>query len=88
MRAIIRFSLDGDQGSALRNPLCYRLEQMGFQRAGNTATYENPHIGTLELAQTLDGFWTLVNQHQGPGRVDHFWMYTDRSDVDDLAPLE
>jgi hypothetical protein len=40
MRVIIRFSLNNDRGSALRNALAEVLEGRGLVRQSNTATYE------------------------------------------------
>lgn len=88
MRAIIRFSVDGEANSALRNKLANWLTGKGFVRAGNTATYEHPHIAKADLAKVLGDFWRKANVHQGPGRLDHFWMYSDRTALDDIHPPE
>lgn len=86
MRAIIRFSVDGEANSALRNKLANWLIGKGFVRAGNTATYEHQHIAKADLAKVLGDFWRKANSHQGPGRLDHFWMYSDRTALDDIHP--
>ncbi|WP_158635601.1 hypothetical protein [Gemmobacter aquaticus] len=36
------------------------------------------------MSTTLRDFWAAVAAHQAGGRVDHFWMYTDRGFLDDM----
>jgi hypothetical protein len=84
MQVIIRFSLDGDAGSPLRNRLQTILVNAGFIRGQNTATYRHPHIDVQPISDTLRDFWAAVATHAGPGRVDHFWMYSDRGFLDDM----
>jgi hypothetical protein len=86
MRAIIRFSVDYEINSALRNKLTPILETAGFQRGENTATYEHQNISQGNLGGALQNFWSTANAHGGPGRIDHFWMYSDRNPLDDLDP--
>jgi hypothetical protein len=86
VRAILRFSVDNEQNSALRNRLSNRLVQAGFVRNANTATYEATHISAANLAAVLQAFWNDAHGHAGPGRIDHFWMYSDRTALDELAP--
>ena len=86
MRTIIRFSIDNENNSVLRNNLANRLTQADFQRNDNTATYEHQNVTKAELAALLNDFWTRTHQHQGPGRVDHFWMNSDRTALDDIHP--
>ena len=86
MRAIIRFSIDRENNSALRNKLAPILEGTGFQRGENTATYEHQNISQQSLGAALNQFWTTANAHEGPGRIDHFWMYSDRNPLDELDP--
>lgn len=78
MRVILRFSLNRDTGSALRNALKDILEQHDIWWTGRmTATYEgNVPIGTVRNA--MRAFWNCAAHHPGPGEVDHFWMYSDR----------
>ncbi len=85
MRTIVRFSVDNESNSALRNKLTNVLVRAGFDRGKNTATYEHIHIDQLALAKVLHEFWKRANSHPGTGRLDHFWMYSDRSDIDDLG---
>lgn len=88
MRAIIRFSVDNDTNSALRNKLWKALEKRGFTQNNNTATYENQHIGKAELEKTLSNFWSISSKHKNSGRIDHFWMYADRTGLDDIHPTQ
>jgi hypothetical protein len=78
MRAIVRFSVDNEANGLLRNQLNPILTGAGFQMRLNTATYEANGIPEDDLGHALEDFWTTASQHLGPGRVDHFWMYTDR----------
>lgn len=86
MQAIIRFSIDGEKNGALRNKLKGRLEQAGFVHAGNTATYRHNNIDPAGLSTALSDFWATASGHKGNGKVDHFWMYTDRGFLDDMFP--
>lgn len=78
MQAIIRFSIDGDQNSALRNKLAGVLQGAGFGKKANTATWVNDAIDTDGLAAATSAFWTTAHTHTGPGKVDHFWMHSER----------
>lgn len=88
MRTILRFSVDNEANSALRNRLSGRLTAAGFVRNANTATYETQHITPAALATVLELFWNDAQNHAGPGRIDHFWMYSDRTQLDDIIPPE
>jgi hypothetical protein len=87
MRAIVRFSVDGEANSALRNNLSGVLTRAGFSRNANTATYEASHLSKGDIGKALGEFWRRANGHKGPGRLDHFWMYSDKTNFDDLHPL-
>lgn len=84
MQAIIRFSLDGEKNGALRNKLAGVLQGAGFTRNGNTATYRHAHIEPAGIQAALNSFWNAAATHKGNGKVDHFWMYTDRGFLDDM----
>lgn len=80
MRTIVRFSLDHDYGSELRNMLAPILEGSGLVRTG-TGTYEGS-ISASDLGKALAAAWAAVAYHTGSGRsgrLDHFWMYSDNS---------
>ncbi len=91
MQVIIRFSLDGDQNGALWNRLNNALNQAGFIRGGNTATHRHPNIDADHIRDALHGFWNAIATHNGPGQIDHFWMYSDEAmflDALGVAPAQ
>jgi len=78
MRAIIRFSIDGEQDGALRNNLANILTAAQFALNPNvTATWEAAGITALDLSRTMRAFWHTAETHQGPGHIDHVWTYCD-----------
>lgn len=77
MQVIIRFSLDGDQNGVLWNRLNTALNQSGFVRSGNTATHRHGNISAAGVQQAMNNFWNAIATHNGPGQIDHFWMYSD-----------
>ena len=83
MRAIVRFSINGEGNNALRNKLEGVLGGSGFDRLQNTATYQTDDIDEETLGHALTAFRATIHTHAdqnlGPGRIDHFWMYTDRA---------
>jgi len=78
MRVIIRFSVDGEKNSALRNKINTVLNNAGFRLRKHTATYEHKNLQTIDLGRLLRAVWNKAYHHQGPGQIDHFWMYSDR----------
>jgi len=74
MRVIVRFSLDGDDGT-LTVALGNILSRYGIARTAATATYEG-NIQAGVLASAMEEFWDCAAQHQG-ATIDHFWMYSD-----------
>ena len=81
MRAIIRFSIDNEHNSALRNKLQAALRKHGFSNKKNTATYmgKGPKTDANTLKNALYAFWEKVYKNgKKPGRLDHFWMYVER----------
>jgi hypothetical protein len=81
VRAIIRFSIDGETDGALSLKLRRYLEnKRGFRKLpGNTATYEHRKTTEKKLSYTTRTFWRTVTDHAGPGHIDHFWMYADKA---------
>lgn len=79
MRVIIRFSLNRDPGSALRNALKAVLESQDIIWTGrSTATYEG-YVSEAKIRRALSLFWrTAANHPVATTKVDHFWMYADR----------
>jgi len=84
MRVIIRFSVNGENDSKLRNKLKGKLAANGITLQTATGTYENKRnlVGENKLAVALADFWDEANLHRqqnvGPGTIDHFWMYIDQ----------
>jgi hypothetical protein len=78
MRVMIRFSVDNEPNSDLRKKLEKVLDHDGFVRERNTATYERADVDASEIAEILEEFWSAAAVHVGPGRIDHFWLYSDR----------
>jgi hypothetical protein len=79
MRAIIRFSINGDNGT-LTTKLRRYLENRGFKKLpANTATYEHRRTTERKLANTTRQFWRTISGYAGPGHIDHFWMYADKA---------
>ena len=78
MRAIVRFSVDGERNGALRNQLAATLERYGFALNPNvTATWEHDNIGEADLSAAMTDFWQRAHNPPGNARLDHFWMYSD-----------
>lgn len=79
MRSIIRFSVDGEANSQLRNRLAKILTDAGYALNPHvTATYETGDISAANLASTMQRFWADANNPPAPGvKVDHVWMYAD-----------
>lgn len=79
MRVIIRFSLNNDANSQLRNVLKPILERNGIRWTGNTTgTYEGSNVTEADLRNALRQFWNALARYTGNAQVDHFWMYVDR----------
>jgi hypothetical protein len=81
MRTIIRFSINGEADGALRGRLNTVLVNDGLFTLTGTATYERVDITPNELSILLEAFWERVANHQGPGALDHFWMYSDNPNI-------
>jgi hypothetical protein len=77
LRVIVRFSVSGETNGALRNKLSNVLTTAGLTQGQNTATYEGSGIKPTTLGVATAEFWNAVAYHQGPGIIDHFWMYAD-----------
>lgn len=75
MRTIIRFSLNEDRGSRLRNQLTPILEDAGLNRI-STGTYDGD-VREADLRRVLSEFWRTMDRYRGRAHLDHFWMYAD-----------
>ena len=78
MRAIVRFSVDGESDGQLRNRLTAILKDAGFVfNSRVTATYEHASIKEYELAAMMQQFWYQAMNPPNAAHVDHVWMYAD-----------
>jgi hypothetical protein len=78
MRVIIRFSINRDSGSKMRNSLKPILEKHGIMWTGaKTGTYEGQDIEEADIQRALRQFW-IKAQRLGTAHLDHFWMYADK----------
>ncbi len=79
MRVIIRFSLNRDKKSGLRNVLKPTLESHGIMWTGKmTGTYEG-NVSENDIRNALRQFWQVAANVVGSAHIDHFWMYADNS---------
>jgi hypothetical protein len=82
-RAIFRFSLDGDDNSAIRNGVIKRLEDIGFR---NTATgiWETPSSSIRDiqklLSHVMDELAGFSMDAESSPVLDHMWFYIDRAE--------
>lgn len=76
-RAIVRFSLNGDYGSAKRNAMVQQLETWDFFHSG-TGTWEADEIPENEFLVAVANMLLAMNETPGPGTLDHLWIYCDR----------
>ncbi len=78
MRSIIRFSVNGEKKSALRNKLNKILTEANYVLNPHvTATYEHAHIPERQLANVMRDFWDQAGKPPGDAYIDHVWMYSD-----------
>ncbi len=76
MRVTLRFSVSNEQNGTLRNKLATALESHGVAlKTGETGTYECNALSEAGLRAALLAFWTEASNFQGPGHIDHVWMY-------------
>lgn len=86
-RVILRFSLDYDKSSAVRNAIVPILKQCGIKRNIKTGTWESitPHCSPTAAAQQLGTVLQMLSAPQaavngaGPhAKLDHFWLYVEQ----------
>jgi len=78
MRSIIRFSVNGEKKSKLRNKLNTILINAGYKLNPHvTATYEHGAIDEKELASAIGDFWKAASNPPNDANIDHVWMYSD-----------
>jgi hypothetical protein len=83
MRAIMRFSINGEGSDTyLAMAIRKQLEDHGFRRRG-TGSWENDNIGAADLSDMMRQYWEWVANPQSVANVranvvvDHVWFYTD-----------
>lgn len=76
MRVIIRFSLNNDVQSALRNLLVNILGSAGFTLS-KTGTHECTCITEAQLNTVLCDFWAQAVNPPNNAQIDHVWIYAD-----------
>jgi hypothetical protein len=82
-RVIVRFSLEGDDNSTLRNHLAAELEAVGITRT-RTGSWESPGMPAADAAQRLGAVLTILSQAGANARapyLDHLWVYIDGTDL-------
>lgn len=88
MRVIIRFSLNQDKNSVLRNALKPLLEAQGIMwTGGTTSTYEG-NVLEKNVRRALSRFWRALANNATNAHLDHFWMYSDNLDAAKIARME
>jgi hypothetical protein len=86
-RVIVRFSLNSDTSSSLRNQVTSLLEQFGVQKHGEkTSTWESesmlPTDCSLCIAEVLSAIALKTEDPQWSVILDHVWIYIDASSVE------
>lgn len=81
MRAIIRFSMTRDTGSAIAGPAERRLFEGGFRRIG-ARSYEVAGQDQGPVFDSIRAFLSLLEARDGKGRVSHLWVYVDDTEAE------
>ena len=85
-RVMIRFSLDNDKSSAVRNTIAPVLKKCGIART-KTGTWQsrNQHCSPVSAAKQLRQLLRILQNPQasvdgaGPNaKLDHIWFYIER----------
>lgn len=76
-RVILRFSLDGDAGSVVRNNLASQLGALDL-RLGGTGTWESQSLPTHAAVGLMQAIASLLATLPNGVAVDHVWLYLDR----------
>ena len=81
-RVVVRFSLNSDGTSALRNSVAALLQANGINRT-TTGTWESAAIPEVQAAQCISSVLTQlanptsVNGASPAAHLDHVWVYMD-----------
>lgn len=76
-RVILRFSLDGDYGSYVRNHFTNQLFKLGLRPCG-TGTLESETPPTGAAAGLMQQIASVLNEMPQGVAIDHIWLYLDR----------
>ena len=84
-RASIRVSLNKDTGSVLRAKLKkFAFEPNGFINdpgAHGTGSWINVNCSVQEMHVCMSELWRIIEEHDGPGKVDHVWSNFEMIDL-------
>lgn len=75
-RVIVRFSLDKDPSSGLRNAIAGKLQAAGINRTA-TGTWESSNLSAVDAANTLAGVLGQLASPPTGTSLDHIWVYID-----------
>jgi hypothetical protein len=78
-RVIVRFSLDKDRNSVVRNQIAKILDDSGINKTA-TGTWESKELDEMQAAKTLADVVTGLAKAPRLKRgthLDHFWIYVD-----------
>jgi hypothetical protein len=90
MRLIIRFSLNNDTNSIVRNavnsalsPFMVLKHRIPGTHGSTTGTWEGANLSIQDVAGAIDAMMNIfeypANVNAGPHfAVDHIWIYTDK----------
>jgi hypothetical protein len=76
-RVIVRFSLNNDAGSRVRNAVAPLLEQAGIENTA-TGTWEAEAATPADVARQLGAVMAMFANVAPPTALDHAWIYVDR----------
>jgi hypothetical protein len=80
-RVIVRFSLNNDQKSTVRNEIQAILSSAGIVNTG-TGTWEAAAADETKVASQLSELLARLASAGGQGvGLDHVWIYIDRPDA-------
>lgn len=88
-RAIIRFSLDDDDQSRVRNSAIAKLKDIGFTNE-KTGAWETTGTSIIEIkkkvCEILEDIAVLSADQNHPMTLDHIWLYIDKVSSDTPPP--
>lgn len=81
-RVIVRFSLDHDGNSGVRNGVIAKLQSAGLQNT-RTGAWETPSGNivdvSMQLNAVLDDIAKLSSDPDHTMTLDHIWIYIDKA---------